>query len=212
MLVRVSSPPQNRQGTATRALLVETAERLFAEQGVDAVSVRAVNAAAGVGAASVHYHFGAKDELLRAVVMDLGAVLAAATRVNVDVLAAAPEPPTPESVVRAVTGPYLELLHQHRIRGMRWIKIVAQTALIGPADDIIDSLELDLLAQVRRAFPDADPERLQRRWAMVVLAFAEGLSRADEWGEPGQSTEALDAFYEDLVAFMIGGAERMLNS
>lgn len=212
MLVRVSTTPQNRQGTATRALLVETAERLFAEQGVAAVSVRAVNAAAGLGAASVHYHFGTKDELLRAVVMDLGAVLGAATRVNVDALAANSEAPTPEAVVRAVAGPYLDLLHQYRVRGLRWIKIVAQTALIGPADEIIDSLEADLLAQVRRAFPNADPERLQGRWAMVVLAFAEGLSRADEWGEPGQSTEALNDFYEDLVAFVIGGAERMLNS
>ena len=51
MLFDVSGTSQNRQGNATRAKLVKTAEKLFAELGVDAVSVRSVNAAAGLGAA-----------------------------------------------------------------------------------------------------------------------------------------------------------------
>ena len=60
---------QNRQGDATRLRLLKTAERLFATEGLDAVSLRSVNAAAGLGPSSVHYHFGTKDDLGQALVM-----------------------------------------------------------------------------------------------------------------------------------------------
>ena len=209
----MSGTAQNRQGNATRARLVKTAEKLFAEQGVDAASVRAVNAAAGLGAASVHYHFGSKDELLRAVVLDLGTAVGSAIQANVDALAADAHAPTPDAVIRAVTGPYLDLLHRQRTRGLRWIKIVAQTSQAGPADETIEpKLRDSLLEQVRRAFPNASSDRLEARWAVSVMGFVQGLSRVDDWGGAKLSTGALDAFYEDLVTFVVGGAERLLNS
>lgn len=60
---------QNRQGDVTRLRLLKTAERLFATEGLDAVSLRAVNAAAGLGPSSVHYHFGTKEDLVAAVLL-----------------------------------------------------------------------------------------------------------------------------------------------
>jgi AcrR family transcriptional regulator len=51
--------------TPTR--LVAAAERLFAEGGEEATSLRAVTRAAMSSAAAVHYHFGGRDGLLRAV-------------------------------------------------------------------------------------------------------------------------------------------------
>ncbi len=49
---------------ATKAAVFATAERLFALNGFQKVSVRDITAAAGVNLASVNYHFGSKDELL----------------------------------------------------------------------------------------------------------------------------------------------------
>jgi AcrR family transcriptional regulator len=46
---------------------VAAAERLFAEGGEEATSLRAVTRAAISNAAAVHYHFGGRDGLLRAV-------------------------------------------------------------------------------------------------------------------------------------------------
>lgn len=52
----------------TRDALLAAAERLFAEQGVHAVSTRQISEAAGQGNnAAVNYHFGGKIELLRAI-------------------------------------------------------------------------------------------------------------------------------------------------
>ncbi|MFF3754677.1 TetR/AcrR family transcriptional regulator [Streptomyces sp. NPDC002018] len=53
---------------ATRELILTTAERLFAEHGVFAVSNRQVSVAAGQGNnAAVGYHFGTKADLVRAI-------------------------------------------------------------------------------------------------------------------------------------------------
>lgn len=54
--------------TATRGGLIEAAERLFAEAGVDAVSTRQIGAAIGsLNTNVVAYHFGSKDGLIEAV-------------------------------------------------------------------------------------------------------------------------------------------------
>ena len=53
----------------TKEKILDTAERLFGEQGYGATSLRHIIAEAGVNLASVHYHFGSKEELLDAVVV-----------------------------------------------------------------------------------------------------------------------------------------------
>ena len=48
--------------------IVLVAERLFAERGIDGVSLRQIGAAAGNGNNSaVQYHFGSKDNLIQAI-------------------------------------------------------------------------------------------------------------------------------------------------
>lgn len=55
--------------SATRELILTTAERLFAEHGVLAVSNRQISEAAGQGNnTAVGYHFGTKTDLVRAIV------------------------------------------------------------------------------------------------------------------------------------------------
>jgi AcrR family transcriptional regulator len=51
----------------TRDRILDLAEDMFSISGTDKVSLRAVTAAAGVNVAAIHYHFGSKDELLRAI-------------------------------------------------------------------------------------------------------------------------------------------------
>lgn len=216
MLCRMATPPGNRQGSATRTRLIKTAERLFATQGVDAVSVRAVNAAAGLGPASVHYHFGSKDDLLAAVLLDMGVQVRDQIITNVAGLASDPQRPSAETLVRALTDPYLNLVLRQRTRGMRWVKIVAQLspeghpALTATGHDVANSL----LAQVRRAFPDSDPHRLEMRWAIAIAGYLEALSRADDWARDGRTVakDELAAFHEDLVLFVVGGVERLLGA
>lgn len=60
---------RDARAAATRERIVATAERLFAEHGVEAVSNRQIGEAAGQGNNTVvSYHFGSKDQLVRAIV------------------------------------------------------------------------------------------------------------------------------------------------
>jgi AcrR family transcriptional regulator len=63
------SPGKSGRSSETRELLLVTAERLFAEHGVEAVSNRQVSEAAGQSNNfAVGYHFGTKDDLVLAIV------------------------------------------------------------------------------------------------------------------------------------------------
>lgn len=53
----------------TKQKILDAAERLIAEQGYAATSLRQIIGEAGVNLASVHYHFGSKEELLDGLVM-----------------------------------------------------------------------------------------------------------------------------------------------
>lgn len=55
------------EATDTREALLDAAESLFAEHGVQAASLRAITQQAQANLAAVHYHFGSKEALVRAV-------------------------------------------------------------------------------------------------------------------------------------------------
>ncbi|GHB01333.1 TetR family transcriptional regulator [Streptomyces tendae] len=68
MVIMAGRAVRTEQVSATRQLILTTAERLFAEHGVYAVSNRQVSEAAGQGNnAAVGYHFGTKTDLVRAI-------------------------------------------------------------------------------------------------------------------------------------------------
>lgn len=59
------------KGKSTEAHLKKVAERLFAQYGVDAVTIRDIVKAAGLrNIASLHYYFGSKEGLVRTLILD----------------------------------------------------------------------------------------------------------------------------------------------
>jgi len=60
---------RNASGETTRVMLMEVAERLFATRGIEAVTLREIQEAAGQSNTSViRYHFGSRDGLIRALI------------------------------------------------------------------------------------------------------------------------------------------------
>lgn len=63
-----SAKRRHSAGEATRILLIETAERLFATRGIDGVTLAQIQLAAGQSNSSViGYHFGSKNGLIQAI-------------------------------------------------------------------------------------------------------------------------------------------------
>ena len=66
-------PPQRSDSLRTQAVLISTAERLFAERGLEAVSLSEINRDAGQrNKSALHYHFGSRDGLLKALLEKRG--------------------------------------------------------------------------------------------------------------------------------------------
>lgn len=74
-------------GLETRMRLKDVAQRLFAERGIDGVSIDQILAAAGQrNKASLHYHFGTKLDLVRELVVDGAKVIDAKRQAMLDQL------------------------------------------------------------------------------------------------------------------------------
>src|SRR4051812_35274425 len=55
------------QPIATRSRILDVAEDLFGERGLDRVSIRDITRKANVNLAAINYHFGSKNDLIAAV-------------------------------------------------------------------------------------------------------------------------------------------------
>ena len=57
----------NEQLKDTKTRILDVAEELFGEQGLDRVSIRDITKKAQVNLAAIYYHFGSKEDLIAAV-------------------------------------------------------------------------------------------------------------------------------------------------
>src|SRR5690348_9816792 len=57
----------NQHAQKTKLRILDTAEELFGEQGLDRVSIRDITQRAKVNLAAISYHFGSKEDLIAAV-------------------------------------------------------------------------------------------------------------------------------------------------
>lgn len=106
-------PKKARSGQrseATRAMIIDAAERLIAKDGPEAVSLRQIRVAVGSANTNVVvYHFGSKDRLIEAIVMDRHPLL---ERRRAELLSIARERGLDDDVrvlLHAVWYPYFEL-------------------------------------------------------------------------------------------------------
>jgi AcrR family transcriptional regulator len=92
----------------TKDRILDTAERMFAEQGFELTSLRALTAEANVNIAAVHYHFGSKERLFEAVLQRLVGPVNTERLTTLDALEARGTP-TLEGLIDAFVGPPLRL-------------------------------------------------------------------------------------------------------
>ncbi|WP_433492034.1 TetR/AcrR family transcriptional regulator [Nocardia grenadensis] len=114
-------PGHPEAGLPTEQRLILAAERLFAERGIDAVSLRSVMAEAGANVASVHYHFGSKDALVDALISRRSEQLHTRRAELLDAVEAAGAPEV-RALADAFVRPVGELA---AAGGTPWIRLVA---------------------------------------------------------------------------------------
>ncbi len=102
---------RGRSVGATRERILDAAEDLFAEHGFEGTSLRALTAQARVNLAAVHYHFGSKEALIRAVFERRLMPLNAARLGELEALEheAGRQPLPPARIIEAFFGPVLRM-------------------------------------------------------------------------------------------------------
>jgi AcrR family transcriptional regulator len=100
--------------TDTKEQIISVAERLFAERGFAGTTLRNLVSEAGVNLAAVHYHFGSKEDLFRAVVARFARPVVEQELALLEQLQAEHEVPSVEAILTALVKPNLEILARNK--------------------------------------------------------------------------------------------------
>lgn len=173
----------------TRDKILDTAERLFATKGVNAVSLRDINTTAGVSQGVLHYHFGGRDGLLKAILERRLPALAQERQAMLQQLLDGKVPPTLQQIAEIIVLPLARLAIEHGKGGRRFIKLLAHLNLeqnrIYQAEGAKHSaaIEKQLTTWMIARFPDVPHETLELRLTMALHAMYNTLA---EIGAPGR--------------------------
>lgn len=200
------SRPAARRPADTRLALLRTAERLFAERGVDAVSMREIAAAAGqANHSAALYHFEGKRELLNSLLERHSDPIQEAWLVALDRMIAEGRESLSELVglmVRDVVGKLDDpdggteyLLVVADLVSSRSFSIVSMPAVSAPGI-------LELWARMVHHSGPIPPEFLQLRMMRVASVLYCSIANYHMLVSVGLAVPR-DAFIEDLIAALV---------
>jgi len=208
-------PPE--AGASTEERLLAAAEKLFAERGFAATSVRDITAEAGTSVAAVNYHFGGKDSLYRELFVGL---LRGMREQRLDAIRrvvaeadGADQPIDPTRLLRAFAVSFLEPVSD-RVRGRNLVKLMTRE-LVDPTlppqvfcEEMVQPVETALVAALRRAAPGLG----EREAVLVAHLFVAQLmyvvdiaSLADTFDESHALGGSLASLTDDIVRFSTAG-------
>lgn len=217
---RFSKPvaPDNTEHAlaATKETILDTAERLFAERGLEATSVRDITVAAEVNLGAINYHFGTKQKLIEAVFTRR---IEPVNRRRLALLdeagrKAGGKPPAVEALLEAMIRPTVEASFAAGKRNTSFMRLMARchSEPNPKIENLIRAQFQTMMARFAAAFARTLPE-LPREELFWRLIFASGallhalLVASKEDSLPGGLRKKPDAngLIERLVAFAAAG-------
>ncbi len=190
---------------------MDAAERLFAERGIDAVSLRTINAEAGYSVAALHYHFATRDGLVRALLARAQPRMLA-ERARMLAALSGESAPRLEAIVAALVLPLTAGMLEDFPASIAKLRFLVRLSF-DRSPYLARTLE-ESFAVFRpllcRALPHLDERTLTRRWRFAADLAQHALANALE-GEPGcvagwaPKRAQFEQFLRELIAFISGG-------
>lgn len=160
--------------TATASALIDSAEGLFASDGFERASLRAVMREAGTDPGAVHYHFGGREGLAIAVLDRILVPLNDRRLELLEVLESRDETPQPAALIEALVRPDVEAAHSLHSNGVGRARLVGAIYL-HPAAFVTAQVEqrfapvaMRFHPHLIRAIPHVSPDMLgwRVRWCV----------------------------------------------
>lgn len=197
----------------TRTRLIEVAERLFAEHGIETVSLRMVGAEAGQrNNSAAQYHFGSRDGLIEAIIATRSAPIDARRRELVGALQSGPEPASLPSLVNLFVAPLAETITSSGRRTW-YLRFLANALdhpmLAGPWQQIRPHPPAlrHMHAELRKLLPGLSDEAFERRSRWVAMITLRVLADHER-----QVSEATGADTEQVVAELLATLTALLRA
>ena len=194
----------------TKERILDSAERLFAEKGVDGTSLRAIIEDAKVNLAAIHYHYRSKEDLLNAVLMRR---LEPVNRLRLELLDSCGEKPALEAVLEAFFAPALAIANDPMKGGRPFVRLMGRIVAEG---DQLPRLVKEhfgvvlkrFMEALQRALPEVPAAELVWKMHFGIGAMAHTLRSCNEMELiSGGLCDASDveALTRRLVGFIAGG-------
>ncbi|MBE9075995.1 TetR family transcriptional regulator [Romeria aff. gracilis LEGE 07310] len=202
----------NAASTDTKTQLLDVAEKMFAERGFASTTLRSVVNEAGANLAAVHYHFGSKEELLRAVVARISQPVVKQQLRRLSELEGQSESPSVEAILTAFLAPCLEFIVQDE--GSRMVRAqfmgrcrTEPEPIQSIANSEFGAIEEASLDALQRALPEQSRSRLRWKLDLVVAALVRVQTEAGKPNALLQSSAPKDVqqTISQLVNFMAAG-------
>lgn len=175
----------NEAEAGTRQRIMETAERLFAEQGFEAVSLRELTQEAEVNLAAVHYHFGGKEELIDQMTSRYMNWVNADRLALLEKLEERGEPAEVAEIVEAFLQPLRTVVSQSERSEAIFYKFMGRCIsernhrLPSEAAELFQRMVSRFSQALERAVPHLDEEELLWRLHFTVGVMVQTLLHAD---------------------------------
>jgi len=207
----------------SRERLLDTAERLFADRGFDATSIRDIAAASGDTLGTLSYHFRSKDLLLIDVVRRRFHALGEMRREKYrELVALRGGRAQLEDVVAAVVVPFVERALSGGQEWASYIQLLGRMMYVGHGvhvaaiADLTDPLSTELLGWLREVAPEASNADLAHAYRLMIGTMIDACSdsSATRVGRVSGETESLMdavAVRDYLLAFAIAGVGAILK-
>jgi AcrR family transcriptional regulator len=202
-------------GADTKTQVMDAAEALFAEQGFDATSMRAITTAAGVNLASVNYHFRTKEGLLDAILARRLTPLNEQRKIMLQkVLEEAGEQPPPlEKLVEALVAPPLRHASDLSAGGGTFVRLIGRIHS-EPRDDLralfmkhFEEVQRLFMQAFHRALPQLSKTELLMRGIFSVAAMAQTMCNCRQLPHYQEllETVSVEESIRMLVSYICGG-------
>lgn len=201
-----------QSGSDTKDRLLDAAEQLFAERGIDGASMRAITHAAGTSVSAANYHFGSKDELVRATfsrrVLELNR-----RRVEALERLEAQGEPTLEALVDAFLRPVLEARAERMAAGdstQHFQQIAMRLFTDAPArvaelrEELFGPLHRRFATAIRSTVPGCTEAQAELALQLTVALL---VHMNHEHGTGGESEPTL----ESMITYSTAGIRAVVN-